>query len=260
MADVVAEVDQVYAAEVKETEVELLATTLAADWLQSLAWNGTEYREFYQDLVDFFDTRNTEFQAAFASDPTVPLVARQIALTTVKLLDFASGTFLGSGCDGPEVRAQGMADNFSFLADEIFPGKKIIVWAHNTHVRHANSKTIGDGELGCFNMGEAVSEEYIDDHYSVGLYMYSGWAADNDRRPYLITAPGPSSLELFLYEGGEPLLFLDLLHLAPDNTPQWVNSPVYARAYGLYNVQMTPQDQYDGVLFFREVTPPTYVN
>ncbi len=34
-----------------------------------------------------------------------------------------------------------MANNLTFLANDMYPGRKIMVWAHNFHIRHDNTAT-----------------------------------------------------------------------------------------------------------------------
>lgn len=42
-----------------------------------------------------------------------------------------------------EWRDQSMMDNLLWLAEEIYPTEKFIVWAHNDHIRKAQSEVMG---------------------------------------------------------------------------------------------------------------------
>ena len=83
------------------------------------------------------------------------------------------------GKQGAQVRDAGMADNLDFLLDVMYPGRKVIVWAHNGHVgRHPA------GSARERWMGSLVAERRRGEVYTIGLYMGWGIGAHNDRRRY----------------------------------------------------------------------------
>ena len=73
------------------------------------------------------------------------IVAQRVAWSSAKLVQL-----LRSYQNNPDdaslqghmaIRDNAMADNLTFLANDLYAGKKIIVWAANIHVRHANDQT-----------------------------------------------------------------------------------------------------------------------
>jgi hypothetical protein len=89
--------------------------------------------------------------------------------------------------------------------------------------------------------------------------MYQGSAAYNDRVVYTIYPPGPGFLSYHLSNGGQPYLFLDLLGLDRMTMPTWLNGTITARSWGTNEVDMIPIQQYDGLLYIKDVNPPDYV-
>ena len=75
------------------------------------------------------------------------------------------------------IRDQGMAENITFLLERLYPGRKIVVWAHNFHIQH-DGPELSEGN---YNMGSYLVQRHRDELYSVGLFMYWGQAAMNDR-------------------------------------------------------------------------------
>lgn len=162
-----------------------------------------------------------------------------------------------------------MAVNLKFLANELFKDKKIIVWAHNYHIRKANEETrywnrywSYEGHApGCRTMGsELVDRSQKDGIYVVGFYMYQGSAAWNTRETYPIPVPAASSLEGRLGLVEEDYLFLDLASNLSGTLPTWLTEAIPARQWGLWYLSMKIRDQYDGILFIRNVRPPTCIN
>ena len=60
--------------------------------------------------------------------------------------------------DTMEWRDQAMHDNLMWLATEVYPNEKFIVWGHNDHIRKAQSEVMGS-PYPITMMGEKLSEE-----------------------------------------------------------------------------------------------------
>jgi erythromycin esterase len=264
ITDVVGRLDPVLSAEVEGWERTLIAAETPELLMKRLGEEVGVLYGHYEELLAWFDQHEDELVALFPSEPEFPLVARQLVWTTLNLLEFAQANH-GTYCEQSEIRDHGMAMNLSHLAQRVFPGKKIIVWAHNYHIRYDNVNTRSwraQGSPGCHTMGEEVARRYRlrDGVYTIGLYMYEGTAAQNDRGLYPIPPADPNSMEGYLAEAGEPYLFLDLLHADLLTAPAWVHSSVMTRTWGNIRLFMVPRDQYDGVLLIRKVNPPEYVS
>jgi len=211
-----------------------------------------ELMDFYQGLVEFFDLNMETLQNSYSKGPQFPLIARQGAWSIVQYIKyFEEGldyTTMGYIRDGA------MAENLSFLVNTLYPGKKIIVWAHNFHLRH-NAK----GEEPGYYMGAWVVKEFRPVLYTFGLYMYQGEAASNDRSIYAILPPNKNSLEAVCYRARCKYLFVDMLNQVESEGNSWMFTSIEAKSWGKYQHVMVLRDQYDGILFIHTVNPPDYL-
>ncbi len=181
------------------------------------------------------------------------LVAVQAARSTVAFIE----QLTTESNTSVEHRDLGMSDNLTFLTDELYPDSKVIVWAHNFHIRHANHQIVPVPAP--FTMGHWQKQRLGDDLYSIGLYMYTGTTAANDRSVYPIAQAQTGSVESVLYHARRRWLFVDLLGPGNSDGAGWMNSQVTANAWGVNPLQMTPRDQYDGLVFVHAVSPPRYL-
>ncbi len=156
-----------------------------------------------------------------------------------------------------EYRDQGMAENLRFLAEELYPGQKIIVWGHNFHLRHNNLDIPADTSaypgVAAQTMGTWTRDWYGEALYTIGLYAYEGMSADNSGVPFAIPPADPGSLEARLLEADTRVAFLDLTRSGP--FPAWLDEPVTARFNGTYPWPMRLADQYDAILLVDRASP-----
>jgi len=75
-------------------------------------------------------------------------------------------------------RDSGMARNVTFLRETLYPTKKMIVWAHNYHVRYDNANTTAPFQANPSwrTMGAWIADRHRAETYSIGLFMYRGAA------------------------------------------------------------------------------------
>jgi erythromycin esterase len=254
---VIAVVDEDYADQVKAYDTTFVAAMLT----NSTNYARTHQRdivEFYDQLAAFLHDHRDALVQAFGTDPS-PLIAERAARSMPayvrQLAAFAERPSDLSDDGGGAIRDAAMADNLAALLREIYPDKKILVWAHNFHVRHANGATSSQQKT----MGTFTAAQFRDDLYTIGLYMNRGQAAFNDRSIYAISPALQGSLEWILFNVGPPALFIDFLNQAVERGSDWIFTAVSAREWGLYPLVLTPRDQYDGVLFIDQVKPPQYL-
>jgi erythromycin esterase len=158
--------------------------------------------------------------------------------------------------EGSRIRDEGMADNLDFLLDRAYPGRKVIVWAHNFHVEKRRAVEADGGGDGPHAMGHWVERRRGSEVYTLGLYMGRGVATWNDRSRYEVEAPPPQSLEAVLAAAGWRLSFVDFSR-APAGS--WAHAPIVARDWGVRESVITPARSYDGVIYVDTVTPPEYL-
>jgi erythromycin esterase len=153
--------------------------------------------------------------------------------------------------EGSSIRDEGMADNLDFLLDRMYPGRKVVVWAHNFHVEKRRGAAAEPSA-----MGHWVARRRGAEVYTVGLFMGRGVATWNDRSRYEIVAPPPDSLEAVMANAGWRMCFFDLARAPADS---WARMPLEARDWGVRMLPITPAESYDGLIYIDTVTPPEYL-
>ncbi|MFC7441560.1 erythromycin esterase family protein [Laceyella putida] len=163
--------------------------------------------------------------------------------------------------EGSALRDQAMADHLTWVAEKLYPNKKIIVWAHNIHIRKANTKTVNPYRTSLPTMGQLLPERLKKESYVVGLYMNKGVSALNNREPAPVRHPHPEgNLESILNKAGHANIFVDMLHQKNKKGTSWMFTERQVLDWGLWDEQLVPREQYDGILFIDEVHMPTYIN
>jgi len=251
--EVVGKVDPGYAQQVHDMDVAFLRNFSTPSYLKA---QGADLLAKYQALTTFLDAHMAQLQAAYPDRPLLPMAVRQAAWGTgPHLRDLIDVLVLNDVVSGLQERDAGMAANVGLLLDTMYPGKKVIAWAHNGHIAHN-----GDLEEGWKNMGQWLAERYGTQIYTVGLFMYQGSEAMNDRSLKTI-APAPAySLEGLLHTTRQPCTFIDLSQASPAEGSAWMFQDLPARDWGYQMLEFVPKDQYDGILLVDTVRAPVYVD
>lgn len=137
--------------------------------------NFINHKEHYQNtLVTIRDeiAENKKYlQRTMAiSDKKLQLILRNLDLQ-YKAVDYHYSNRLNSENmhQGIVLRDQLMAQNIEWIIETLYPGKKIIIWAHNGHVGKS-----GINNYSTKMMGEHLKDIYQDDYFSIGLFAYKG--------------------------------------------------------------------------------------
>lgn len=248
-----APVDSSYAQHVYETD----STLLANPGVPYATANRARLVAFYDSLATFLRANRRAIEASHRDDPNVAIVARQAAVSlTFTVRQLAAGV----GSSGTEIRDLGMANNLDFLLNELYPGKKVIVWAHNFHIQHReNTRNAGDtANRSPRTMGTWVAERHRRELYTIGLFMYRGSAALNTRRPYPIAHSQSGSLESILHQAPWRYSFVDFSQVKREPGSDWMRKPITGLSWGTRPERFVPRDEYDGVLFIDTVHIPHY--
>ncbi|MQA90421.1 MAG: hypothetical protein GEU90_09315 [Gemmatimonas sp.] len=259
LRDVVAAIDTAYARSVFDTDrmvqTELMRTLQDVDdSLPEAEWGAIF--AFYEGLADWLSTNETAIAAKLSNGRSVPRLARQ---TAISMAVFVRQVLAGRSPESIEVRDRGMADNLDFLADVLYPDQKIIVWAHNFHVQRRGYGYGWTPDVQFRTMGSFVADRRRRDLYTIGLYMYRGTAARNDRRVYPITAHKGGSLESILHRSPWRYSFVDMSSVEREPGTSWMYEPIVAKEWGTNPQQIIPLDEYDGILFIDTTWPPEYL-
>ena len=269
LRDVVAKVDAGYAARVRTMDSLLLADyarlvsldasiEVVADSFVAVEARGRLLAR-YDSLVAFLDAQEAPLAAAHAADPTAPLIARQHAWS--RRFFIRELMAIDDHVASSEFRDEGMAANVSFLLERLFPGKKVIAWAHNAHIQHDRAAVTPLGLPGALpqSMGHWIAERHRPELYTVGLFMYRGHAANNARTVYSVNAPRPHSLEALFHTLHKRWTFADLRGAPRSAGTEWMYGPYLGKDWGVVYYRFVPRDQYDGILFIDTVTSPVYL-
>ncbi len=212
--------------------------------------NEARLTEFYERLLKFLEDHRAELAAAFPGDRR-SLIAERTAFSVAQYVKQLAAL---NTAVGTQIRDRGMAENYTFLARQLYPDRKIMSWAHNFHIRHDNTAAQTIPTMGTF-----IAERFRSELYTIGLYMNRGTAAFNNRSVYAIQPAQAASMEGVLAAVGPPNLFVDFLHQTRQDGNTWLFDRIVTREWGTSDVTMVPRDQYDGVLYIDAVTPPRYV-
>jgi erythromycin esterase len=107
-------------------------------------------------------------------------------------------------------------------------------------------------------MGTWVAERRRPELYTIGLFMYRGQAAANDRRVYPIRPSLSGSLESILHRAPWRYTFVDFSQVRREAGSEWIWRPITALSWGTTPERLVPRDEYDGVLFIDKVHAPVY--
>lgn len=141
--------------------------------------------------------------------------------------------------------------------EEYYKGEKVIVWAHNFHIR--KSKTVTSKLFGITNVGQQLSKCYGDQVYSIGYYAGEGELASLLRVNFPINL-SKKQLESLLLEACRHDSFVPLCEKGLPKR-NWLNRRwrlLEAGMIGLLPIAIYPQKHYDGIMFCRKVKPPAY--
>jgi erythromycin esterase len=146
-----------------------------------------------------------------------------------------------------------MAENIIWLADQIYPGEKIIISAHNYHISRFNERD--------FVMGEKLAEVYGEDLYAIGLFPGTGSFANNSRKAENMETTGKADdLQQIILQSGLENTFLPIPR-KPKRDVDWLFQPItvnntFINIWG--DDQLTLADSFDGLILLRKITPAVY--
>ena len=220
---------------------------------------------FYTRLSNFLERHREVLVALLEGDSTSPLIAQRVAWSSVKLVQLLRAFHVNPDDASPlghmAIRDGAMADNLTFLADDLFAGRKIIVWAANIHVRHANEQTTWVFPT----MGGWLTKRFRDELYTIGLYPNQG-TVPGGRSLFTIDPAEPDTMERLLSDAGASQLFVDLLNQPRSEGTRWMYEPMLSRDASISGPQamlpvlIVPRDQYDGLLFIDRVSAPRFLS
>lgn len=223
-------------------------------------------RDIANDMSDLKDVmlRNSERLAAIP-DQDRDITILGIALyAATQQLDYSPTWLLRGMQISSELRDLGMATVFDRLMNDLFPNEKIVIWAHNGHIRHAQSPLTvvsGNGNLLDAPFGSYLKSSIPDDLYTIGLFMLRGETADNSGRSLAVEPPRNDSLEAIAHSVRKAGI---LIESSPDLERvdgnaflfEPTRSHIWGGSFGTYS--FVPSDQFDAMIFIDKSSVPRY--
>jgi len=146
-----------------------------------------------------------------------------------------------------------MAENVRWILDQSPPDTKIVLWAHNGHVRRSSDPT------SYIPMGSYLSEWYGDDMVVLGFAAHEGQYTAIEMNVGLgvhdLLPASPGSVEYVLHQTGLPRLILDLRDTSEEDArSSWLTRSALFRSIGAgaLKVQFYPtvvSDDYDALIY-----------
>lgn len=260
LRDIIKVIDPVYAEEVYKYDSEVTQFLYAQsseinepEKNQYFIDNQGALRAYYKKLLKFIDDNMDALLEAFPTNRRSVWVARQTVWSFIENVDFRIA-YINKSPRATFFRDRAMAENLACLAEKIHPGKKIMVWAHNFHIRHRQidlslTKT----------MGHWLVDRFRPQLYTIGLYAYRGKMANNSRQVYSVVSHKADSLEAIGYRARLKIFFVDILFRDREPGNSWMFMEIPAKDSGIHDYPIISRDQYDGIIYVDTVHPPDYI-
>jgi erythromycin esterase len=148
------------------------------------------------------------------------------------------------------IRDRAMAENLAWLAERVYPDRKIVVWAASFHIMRNAPTVKGVNDEAPYDttvpMGQAVLARFAGQVYSVAFCAYRGQAGRMYDRPWELAEAEPGTLEWLLHQLEQPYLFVDFRGLPPEH---WLRGPVVARPLGYSPMRADWTQVFDAMVF-----------
>jgi erythromycin esterase len=224
------------------------------------------YTPQYEEVIRFVDLNKAQIAAGYPDSPYLADIILKTLQNRIAFMEMALYDTKG----GYEFRDRMMAENVEWLMKTVYPGKKVILWAHNDHLSKNTSsirvKEKGEWMYSFASMGEQLHQALKDDMYVIGFYMNRGEAAAiSTREPFTIEPMPEGSLENLFITNGYPNTFVDLSqHKIRNRQNAWMFQRIYAAEDGMTEevirpnvMRFVPKAQYDGIIVIDKVKAPT---
>jgi erythromycin esterase len=185
-------------------------------------------------------------------------VTAEVANSLRDYIEFRSGDAYHTYHERVQIRDNRMAENFTFLKENVFPDEKIIIWAHNAHIL-MNTTAVQAAYPPM--MGQLLKTRYPDALYTIGSLMYRG-VIDLSGRHSTVSITTPESIEAILYRARLRHFFLEIGTQQQVEGNEWLfqfTQQTYHHRNGNYYIWYVPRDQYDAIVFVDTVNPPSFI-
>jgi erythromycin esterase len=254
--DIIMKIDTVFADLIFETDKTLLSFSFEQRFIY-IENNYALLCENYDQLVAEISD-NTEILRQFYNQDDI-LTAKVVATSARKYISFRGGDSNINHDLRVYTRDKQMAESFKYLKEEVFPDKKIVVWAHNCHI-WKDTKSIDLVQYGDM-MGFWLDQEYPDELYTIVSLAYRGQINYGPVQEIQINKA--NSIEAILYNSRKKHMFLDLSQQVQTEGNRWMfqstyQSYIHSRV-GQFDIRYTPRNQFDALIFIDTVSQPHFL-
>jgi erythromycin esterase len=212
------------------------------------AQRSAAFQAFYAEVAKVLASHRTALRAAGHGDTDID-VAIQAAHGRAWLARKLEHEGRPDATSGMSIRDAGMAEQFGFLLDHVYPNRKVVVWAHNEHVTYAQP-------AGRFtSMGEVLAHRRRAQMYTVGLYVGRGVINNGYEPSWPVAAPPPDTVEGVLANGGLKYAFVDFSTAASRPATRWFTDTNRVREFGTNVREIVPARSYDAIFYIDTATP-----
>ncbi|MDP5158068.1 MAG: erythromycin esterase family protein [Flaviramulus sp.] len=209
----------------------------------------------------FVETSNTarryleKYKDSIISKHKLNKTSYQVMVRSLSMFSASYNLSYADRWEGFGIRDSLMVENLKWLLKEVYPNKKVIIWAHNGHVEK------GAMENGYMKtMGQFLKEQHPKDYYTIGLFANSGVSYQFWTKSTIPIEPTDSTfIEHRLISSGKNTPFLDLSRHVKTNNNGWIFESI--QAFELENggiIRFVPAKRFDAYIVVKESNAPTY--
>jgi erythromycin esterase len=234
-----------------------------------------QMRAGYEALIQFVEANRSALACIYPEDPNLISVTLHVLNGRIQTVEhFLEKAVLGNKYAAENnhdqaqkyydeitaMRDQRMVEELVWVAETLYPDKKMIVWSHNYHIRKEN-EAVKNARSPLPTMGGLLPNSLKQTSYVIGLYMNRGVSAFVDHQPAPVRYPHPEgSMEWILGKAGAANIFVDLAGQKCERATSWMFMERQALDWGTWEERFIPRSQYDGILFIDEVHIPDYLD
>jgi len=147
------------------------------------------------------------------------------------------------------LRDRQMENNLCYLQQELYRGKKVVVWAAGSHLTYNGANIDKAFYHQNLRLGDYIKQRYGDHYYNIG---FTGYRGEFGKLLFFhvlnVKKHKPNSIEYALGQTKQPFLLLDF---RKPMLPQWLRDPLITRSFGYKETRMKLPLVMDG-LFYTE--------
>ncbi|MCP9290692.1 erythromycin esterase family protein [Gracilimonas sediminicola] len=249
--------------------VDDLKSALSNSSIDFQSSNWQTFEDLLQNLVEYKwqQTAITEAEKAIFDDVLQDIKSEEIDLFWEQMIlsieNEAERRWIAKN-GGPSNSTGGLRDlqmgeNLIWIAEELHPSKKIIVWAANVHLARDMSDIVApedpDFSFADFETAGKVAGQYFEDElFTINFTGLTGnWARWFDSNPSPVTLSSTGSIEYLLGETGRDHTFINLRDLSDEGN--WLSQRLLAKPFGYVELEANWPEVTDAFFFVKTITP-----